>query len=303
MTTLKDSTNNQIQQDVYNDPYFKSLIQRSLRYLKTGYPVHFTGPSGIGKTTLALHIAKQRQRPVLLINGNKELSNEDLIGAYTGYRRKKLNDNFVRTVHKIEENISEEWVQGRLYEAVKEGYTVVYDEFTRSQPETNNLFLSILEEKILPLYGTKRTASYIDVHPDFSIMFTSNPAEYAGVYQSQDALLDRMVTLPVEYMDEEAEIAIVIQKTKISKYKARAIVQFVNRVRELCDNDIASLSLRSSLMIAQVVEKYDIKVDGNDEEFQDLCMDITLFPLRSCSDDSESIDDLRDKILAECREV
>ncbi|MFG6146752.1 gas vesicle protein GvpN [Halobacillus sp. B23F22_1] len=301
MTSLTGSIKPQSQQDVYNDPYFKSLIKRSLRYLSTGYPVHFTGPSGIGKTTLALHIAKQRKRPVLLINGNKDLSNEDLIGAYTGYRRKKLNDNFVRTVHKIEENISEEWVNGRLYEAVKEGYTVVYDEFTRSQPETNNLFLSILEEKILPLYGTKRTESFIDVHPDFSIIFTSNPAEYAGVYQSQDALLDRMVTLPVEYMDEEAETAIVTKKTKISEKKASAIVGFVNRVRGLCENDVASLSLRSSIMIAQVVERYNIKVKGDNPEFQDVCLDITLFPLRACSD--ESFEELKEKILEECKEV
>ncbi|MCP3026942.1 gas vesicle protein GvpN [Halobacillus sp. A5] len=303
MTTLKENkATSSTPQEVYNEPYFKSLIKRSLRYLATGYPIHFTGPSGVGKTTLALHIAKQRRRPVLLINGNKDLSNEDLIGAYTGYRRKKLNDNFVRTVHKIEENVSEEWVNGRLYEAVKEGYTVVYDEFTRSRPETNNLFLSILEEGILPLYGTKRTESYINVHPDFSVIFTSNPVEYAGVYQSQDALLDRMVTLSLETMDEQAEIAVVMNKTSISERKAEAIVSFVNRVRDLCEDEdkVFSLSLRASIMIAQVVQRYSVKVDGNNEEFQDICLDITLFPLQACGYDGE---ELQERILEECSKI
>lgn len=99
--------------------YYKGIIKRSLRYLDTGYPLHFTGPSGIGKTTLALHIAKQRKRPVMLINGNKDLSTEDFIGAFTGYKRRKLKDNYVRSVHKIEENVTESWSDGRLLEAVK----------------------------------------------------------------------------------------------------------------------------------------------------------------------------------------
>ncbi|WP_101841865.1 gas vesicle protein GvpN [Halobacillus sp. Marseille-P3879] len=303
MTSLKDiKPRASSGEDVYNEPYFKSLIKRSFRYLSAGYPVHFTGPSGIGKTTLALHIAKQRRRPVLLINGNKDLTNEDLIGAYTGYRRKKLNDNFVRSVHKIEENVSEEWVNGRLYEAVKEGYTVVYDEFTRSQPDTNNLFLSILEEGILPLYGTKRTESYIEVHPDFSVIFTSNPVEYAGVYQSQDALLDRMVTLSLETMDEQAETAVVVNKTSISEQKAEKIVAFVNRVRDLCEEEdkAFSLSLRASIMIAQIVKRYDVKVDGDNEEFKDICLDITHFPLQACGYDSEEV---RERILEECSKI
>ncbi|WP_082231974.1 gas vesicle protein GvpN [Halobacillus massiliensis] len=306
MSTLKPTRlSPDTPQNVYDHPYFKNLIKRSQRYLAAGYPVHYTGPSGIGKTTLALHLAKKRNRPVLLINGNKDLSNEDLIGAYTGYRRKKLNDNFVRTVRKIEESVSEEWVNGRLYEAVKEGYTVVYDEFTRSQPETNNLFLSILEEGILPLYGTKRTESYIDVHPDFSIIFTSNPAEYAGVYQSQDALLDRMITLSLHSMDEEAEIAVVASRTSLSKEKSEKIVKFVNRVREIVEgaDGEENLSLRASLMIAEVVRKYNLKVKGSSEEFQDICLDITLYPLQMGTHFSVPFEELKEQVLEECRKV
>lgn len=295
----------QSKREVYNDPYLKGLIQRTLRYLNTGFPVHFTGPSGIGKTSLALYIAKKRKRPVLLINGNKDLSNEDLIGAYTGYRRNKLNDNFVRTVQKVEENISEEWVNGRLYEAVQDGYTVVYDEFTRSQPDTNNLFLSILEEKVMPLYGTKRKESYLDVHPEFSIIFTSNPVEYAGVYQSQDALLDRMVTLPLEYMNENSEINVVTKKTSIEEVKAESIVAFVNRLRAFCEGSEGDshLSLRASIMIADIVQQSNIQVDGNDEEFQDICLDITMFPLQMCLKASITSEELREKIVDECKKV
>lgn len=286
------------------DPFHQRIINRSLRYLSIGYPIHFTGPSGVGKTTLALHIAKKLDRPIMFISGNKEMSNEDLIGAYNGYKRQKTKDNFVRSVYKEEENLSESWVEGRLYEAVKNGYTLVYDEFTRSQPETNNLFLSILEENILPLYGTKRTESYINVHPEFSVIFTSNPTEYAGVFRSQDALLDRMVTIPVDHLDHQTEVAAVQSKTDLSKTEAEAIVSFVSRVRGLCPikEQVTGLSLRASIKIAEMIDRYDIPIDGNNEEFQMLCFDITWFPLHSCLKKSYS-EKMKTKLINEIKKV
>ncbi|WLR49217.1 gas vesicle protein GvpN [Halobacillus litoralis] len=286
--------------DVYEQPFFKSLIRRSLNYLSAGYPVHYTGASGIGKTTLAIHVAKRRNRPVTLITGNKDLTNDDLIGAFKGYSRKKLNDNFVRTVRKIEENVTEDWVSGHLYEAVKHGHTVVYDEFTRSSPETNNLFLSVLEEKILPLYGSKSKDSHIRVHPDFRIVFTSNPAEYIGVYDTQDALMNRMISIPLNALSMEAEVAIVMERTKIKQAKAEAIVCFVRGVKESTGDKKGLLSLRASIMIADLVKKTSVRVDGKDEAFQNLCLDMTYFSVLSMTENEE---EAREIILDHCKKV
>src|SRR5579872_6800928 len=67
-------------------PPVKRLADRALTYLKAGYPVHFCGPAGTGKTTLALHLAALRGRPVTLMHGDDELGSSDLIGSDTGYR-------------------------------------------------------------------------------------------------------------------------------------------------------------------------------------------------------------------------
>lgn len=283
--------------------YYKELIKRSLRYLETGYPLHFTGPTGIGKTTLALHIARERNRPIMLIHGNKDLSTEDLIGSFSGYKRSKLKDNYIRTVQKIEERVTESWSDGRLLEAVKEGYTLVYDEFTRSQPETNNIFLPILEEKILPLYGMKQKKSFFKVHPDFSVIFTSNPVEYAGVYQTQDALLDRMVTLELEPLEQESEITAIVNKTEIERKKAKAIVEFMMKIRKLGSGEaFQGPSLRATLMIAELVKRYDIPVDGSDEEFNQLCFDMTWFPLQACVEEKHK-HRVKRQLLQECRKI
>jgi nitric oxide reductase NorQ protein len=38
-------------------PQIKEVAARALNYLRAGFPVHFRGPTGAGKTTLALHCA------------------------------------------------------------------------------------------------------------------------------------------------------------------------------------------------------------------------------------------------------
>jgi nitric oxide reductase NorQ protein len=131
--------------------YVQDLTERALAYLEVGYPVHFAGPAGTGKTTLAFHVAAQLGRPVTLIHGDDEFGSSDLVGRHAGYRKQKLIDNFIHSVLKTEESMNVLWMDNRLTTACKEGYILIYDEFTRSRPEANNALLSILEEGILNL--------------------------------------------------------------------------------------------------------------------------------------------------------
>ncbi|MBA7636247.1 hypothetical protein ES703_43863 [subsurface metagenome] len=41
----------------------KELSGRALAYIAAGFPIHFRGVSGTGKTTLALHIASKHIGP------------------------------------------------------------------------------------------------------------------------------------------------------------------------------------------------------------------------------------------------
>lgn len=258
-------------------PHVRSIVDRALNYVRAGYPVHFSGPAGTGKTSMALYVAAQLERPVMLMHGDEQLATSDLVGGEHGYRRRKLVDNFVHSVMKTEEDVSLRWIDNRLTVACKHGFTLLYDEFTRSRPEANNVLLSVLEERTLDLPAGHSEDGFIRVHPDFSVIFTSNPEEYAGVYAAQDALKDRMIAIKLGHYDRETEVAITCAKSGISRADAEKIVDIVRDARQ----DGIGPTVRSCVMIAKVSKLSDARLSARDETFVQSCYDILASELRN----------------------
>lgn len=254
-------------------PAIEKVVYRALLYLKSGFPIHLRGPAGTGKTTLALHLAHCLDRPVMLLFGDDEFKSSDLIGSESGYTHKKLLDNYIHSVVKIEDEFRQNWVDSRLTLACREGFTLVYDEFNRSRPEVNNVLLSALEEKILSLPPSSNQPEYLNVNPQFRVIFTSNPEEYYGVHSTQDALMDRLVTINMPEPDELTQTEILIQKTNLDRESAYFIVHLVKSFR-LATGAEKSSGLRSCLMIAKVCADNDIFATPENATFRDIAMDI-----------------------------
>ncbi len=196
------------------EPFIETDAVAALRNRITGWlaadqPVHLIGPTGCGKTALALSAAAHRGRPVVWLNGDEAVDTAALVGSHAGGERYKEDDRFVSGVSKQTEIVRERWVDNPLSVAVREGATLVYNEFSRSDPEAHNVLLSVLEEGVLERPGKRGADRTIEVHPEFRVILTSNNAEYAGVHTQQDALLDRFVGVTVDYYDAETERAIV----------------------------------------------------------------------------------------------
>ena len=115
-------------------PFVEQIAIRALTYLQAGYPIHFAGAAGTGKTTVAFHVAAQLGRPVSLIHGDDEFGSSDLVGQDSGYRKHKLVDNYIHSVVKTEEEMKSLWLANRLTTACQNGDTLIYDEFNRSRP-------------------------------------------------------------------------------------------------------------------------------------------------------------------------
>jgi len=254
-------------------PQVRDLINRAFLYIKAGYPIHLSGPAGTGKTTLAMYLAAQLGRPTILIHGDEQFGTSDLVGSEFGYRKKKVVDNFIHSVLKAEEDVSGKWVDNRLTVACKHGFVLIYDEFTRSKAEANNILLSVLEEKILDLPAARGIEGYLNVHPNFCAIFTSNPHEYAGVHKSQDALRDRMITMKLQHYDRNTEIAITTAKSGISSTDAEKVVNIIRTLREQ-DKNGAIPTVRAAIMIGKVMKLSGSNADSSNKTFVQSCLDI-----------------------------
>jgi nitric oxide reductase NorQ protein len=257
-----------------SSPYVEQVTQRALAYLAAGYPVHFSGPAGTGKTTMAFHAAAKLGRPVALIHGDDEFGSSDLVGKDSGYRKHKLVDNFIHSVLKTEEEMKSLWVDNRLTTACRNGDVVIYDEFNRTRPEANNVLLSVLSEGILNLPKLRRNGEgYMAVHPQFRAIFTSNPEEYAGVHKTQDALMDRLITIHLEHYDRETEIRVVMRKSGLAGDDAGRIVDIVRELRTFGVNNNRP-TIRASIAIGRILASRDRRALWEDEFFRVVCRDV-----------------------------
>ena len=234
-------------------PAVAAIADRAIAYLRAGYPVHLCGPTGTGKTTLAFHVASQLNRPIVLLHGDHQLTSTDLIGSPTGTRTSRVVDNYIRSVVRTEEERRELWVDNRLTTACRYGHALIYDEFNRSTAEANNPLLSVFSEGVLNLpKASDGRESYLRVHPKFAAILTSNPEEYAGVYRTPDALLDRVITITLDYYDDDTETNIVAARTGVDFAFAHQIVTMVRGLRHDYSRQHRP-TIRAAITIAKVL--------------------------------------------------
>jgi len=259
--------------DLFENPQLTSIGDRALIYLNAGIPIHLRGPAGTGKTTMAMQLAARLGRPAVLLTGDDSLTPGHLVGREIGTKSRQVVDRYVHSVHKIETETTSMWSDAVLTQAVVEGLTFVYDEFTRSPPQANNPLLSVVEERILIFPAGTRKERLVRAHPEFRAILTSNPEEYAGVSRPQDALLDRVITFDLDDYDRETEIGIVANRSGLDGAASARIVDLVRAIRRWPKVQHPP-SMRSAIMIARIVAGERIPPTADDPRFVRLCLDV-----------------------------
>jgi MoxR-like ATPase len=92
----------------------------------------------------------------------------------------------------------------------------------------------------------------VHVHENFRAILTSNPEEYAGVHKTQDALVDRLITVDLGHFDRETEIEITKAKSGLPTGDAERIVDIVRELRSVGVNNHRP-TIRACIAIAKIL--------------------------------------------------
>jgi len=101
-------------------------------------------------------------------------------------------------------------------------------------------------------------------------VFTSNPEEYAGTHKTQDALMDRLVTIQIGPYDRETEVRIAMGKSGIARADAETIVDIIRALREVGVHNHRP-TIRACIMIARVLAHRNARARLNDPIFRGVC--------------------------------
>jgi MoxR-like ATPase len=161
--------------------------------LASGAHILIEGPPGTGKSTLLRQVAQARHTPFVLVEGNAELTPARLVGSFDpalvlerGYRPENFTD-------------------GPLLRAMRDGGLLYVEELNRVPEETVNVLLTVMSEGEINVPRLGR----IGADEKFRLVAAMNPYDPVGTSRLSMALYDRTCRISVGYQDAEHERQIV----------------------------------------------------------------------------------------------
>jgi MoxR-like ATPase len=161
--------------------------------LASGAHILLEGPPGTGKSTLLRQVAQARQAEFVLVEGSAELTPARLIGSFDpalvleqGYRPENFSD-------------------GPLVRAMRDGGLLYVEELNRVPEETINVLLTVMSEGEINVPRLGR----ITASDSFRLVAAMNPYDSVGTSRLSMALYDRTCRVAVGYQDAEHERQIV----------------------------------------------------------------------------------------------
>jgi MoxR-like ATPase len=168
-------------------------LELLLAAVASGRDIILEGPPGTSKTTMLRAITGEWGIPLLLVEGNAELTPVKLIGHH--HPAEVLREGY--TPHNF--------VPGPLVTAMREGGFLYIEEFNRAPEDTLNTLLMAIGDRqiVVPRVGI------VNAHPTFRVVASMNPFDNVGTTRLSSSVHDRLCRLAVDYQDEQAEHGIV----------------------------------------------------------------------------------------------
>ena len=201
---------------------------------------YISGPTGCGKTELAIQIHKQlKDRPFMRINMKGDATVANFIGAMRADKKRGTYFKY-----------------GALPIAMKAGYTLIVDEVDYTPPQIAATLNPVLEgSRNLYLEDNGETIHAAD---GFCVIATGNTAgksDPTGVYTGTEVLntafLDRFgIKLTLDYLDSEIEIAMLMRRFPFEKRsEVVTLCKVAKEIREAFKQGSLSITLSTRKLI------------------------------------------------------
>jgi gas vesicle protein GvpN len=217
----------------------RNELERSLVTIRSGKNLMIEGPVGVGKTVLAVAVARHLGRPVFRVDGDER------------YTEQKLSGWFDPPIVLEKGYIADAFVPGPLTDAMREGGILFMNEMNRMPEGVQNILLPAMDEGLIeiPKIGT------VSAKPGFVVIGTQNPREFVATTALSEALSDRFELLLLDYqsLDEETEIVSKALHDSTPETIARAV--WITRRTRDHPNIRRGASIRAAMSIAQLTSR------------------------------------------------
>jgi MoxR-like ATPase len=176
----------------------------ALAAVAAGRDLILEGPPGTSKSTLLRAITAEWGIPLVFVEGNADLTPAKLIGHH----------NPARVLR--EDYSPDNFVDGPLLQAMREGGFLYIEEFNRAPEDTINTLLTAMAERQI----TVPTAGTVAAAPTFRVIASMNPYDNVGTTRLSTSVHDRICRLAIGYQDAAAERGIVALRAPLPELAA-----------------------------------------------------------------------------------
>jgi MoxR-like ATPase len=266
-------------------------LELVLAAVASGRDLLLEGPPGTSKTTLLRAITRAWGIPLVLVEGNAELTPGRLIGHHDPSR--VLHEGFT----------ADAFEPGPLVRAMQEGGFLHFEEFNRAPEDTLNALLTAIADReiTIPRYGTVQAA------PTFRVVGSMNPYDNVGTTRLSVSIKDRLCRLVLGYQDEAAEREVVALRTGTEAGRAlpeRLVVDATALTRRTRRHEHVrqGSSVRGAIDLHLLAERLCTMrgiEDADDERYRPTVFDAMLVALSGRLLLDESVDTSAEGVLRE----
>jgi len=205
---------------------WKYLLRSAVR----GKNIMMLGPTGCGKTLAAQSLVKSLKRPDFYFNlGATQDARATLIG----------NTHFNKETGTF-------FSESAFVKAIKTPNAIILlDELSRAHPEAANILMTVLDQGQRYLRLDEAIDSpIVKVANGVTFIATANVGnEYTATRVMDRALLDRFVTIEMDLLDKESELALLKYKfPQADEYALNALAEIAETTRQLIKTDMSKVS-------------------------------------------------------------